>query len=91
MRRRYSEFEWLEERLQKAHPDLTLPPLPPKRTLGRFRDDFLEQRRRGLQGFLNFCASTPTLRDDPLVHLFCERPVEVRLRNSADCGEREVR
>jgi hypothetical protein len=77
VKRRYSEFEWLHERLSNLHPDVVLPPLPPKRTFGRFRDDFIDERKQGLQTFLQFLASHPKLRYDRVFQLFCERPVEV--------------
>ena len=50
--RRYSDFIWMQDVLKSMHPLSIIPPLPPKQTLGRFDEDFVEERRRGLEKFL---------------------------------------
>lgn len=55
IRKRYSEFDELRQRLVKTFPNSTkksLPPLPPKSAIYKFRPKFLERRRQGLQYFL---------------------------------------
>eukprot|EP00941_MAST-03F_sp_MAST-3F-sp1_P004895 g4895.t1 len=50
--RRYSDFVWLQERLQILYPGYVIPPLPEKKQLGRFDPEFIEVRRKYLQRFL---------------------------------------
>ena len=54
IRKRYSEFVDLRERLIEAFPDFeaAVPELPPKSVISKFRPRFLERRRSGLQYFL---------------------------------------
>ena len=59
--RRYSDFDWLLERLRSDHKDCVVPPLPPKQLVGALEDDFIESRRRGLQRFLSRVAGHPKL------------------------------
>lgn len=59
--RRYSDFEWLLEQLGTAFPGVILPAIPEKQAVGRFSPDFVEQRRRGLERFLNKLSLHPTL------------------------------
>jgi len=61
IRKRYSEFEALRERLALTFPKSgsSLPPLPPKSLIYRFRPEFLEKRRAGLAYFLNCILLNP--------------------------------
>ncbi|CAG0884500.1 unnamed protein product [Cyprideis torosa] len=61
VRRRYSDFEWLRNELERDS-KIVVPPLPGKawkRQLpfrgddGIFDDDFIEERRKGLEIFIN--------------------------------------
>ncbi|KAJ6782179.1 hypothetical protein PWT90_03611 [Aphanocladium album] len=54
IRKRYSEFDALRQRLMKSFPnfDAAVPSLPPKSVISKFRPKFLEKRRAGLQYFL---------------------------------------
>ena len=61
MRRRYSDFQWLKRELERESKVLvpTLPPQALSRQMpwvseanGMYADDFLEERRKGLQAFL---------------------------------------
>ncbi|RQM05863.1 hypothetical protein DH86_00002170 [Scytalidium sp. 3C] len=56
IRKRYSEFDDLRHKLLQTFPTsaAALPPLPPKSMISKFRPKFLENRRAGLQYFLNF-------------------------------------
>jgi hypothetical protein len=51
--RRYSDFVWFSERLAIFYPGIIIPPLPPKNSLGRFGDRFVEARRVALEKFIN--------------------------------------
>ncbi|KEF60053.1 uncharacterized protein A1O9_04903 [Exophiala aquamarina CBS 119918] len=62
IRKRYSEFDELRSKLVKAFPQSTsssLPPLPAKSALFKFRPKFLEKRREGLAYFLNCVMLNP--------------------------------
>ncbi|GJJ76420.1 sorting nexin-9/18/33 [Entomortierella parvispora] len=68
--RRYSQFEWLYERLIRKFGALVFPPLPEKQYTGRFSDEFIERRRRALERFLNRLVRHPVLRYSDLVTHF---------------------
>ncbi len=55
--RRYSDFTWLSEQLQREFPGVIVPPLPEKQTVGRFGSDFVESRRRALEKCLQRIAA----------------------------------
>lgn len=62
IRKRYSEFHELRSKLLKAFPDSTtksLPLLPPKSAVYKFKAKFLEKRRQGLSYFLNCVMLSP--------------------------------
>eukprot|EP00033_Pygsuia_biforma_P001696 GCRY01001900.1.p1 GENE.GCRY01001900.1~~GCRY01001900.1.p1 ORF type:complete len:514 (-),score=64.58 GCRY01001900.1:24-1565(-) len=74
--RRFKDFEWLQTGLEKIFPFAVLPSLPVKKLAGRFEENFLEDRRRMLERYLNIAAEHQTfgasrilesfLRDDEL-------------------------
>ncbi|KAF3399108.1 PX domain-containing protein YPT35 [Talaromyces pinophilus] len=69
---RYSEFDELRSLLATAFPHArnALPPLPPKSVLFKFRPKFLEQRRIGLQYFLNCVLLNPEFSGSPVLKDF---------------------
>lgn len=53
VRRRYSEFEWLRNILDKESPRVSIPMLPGKVLFSnRFSSEIIEERRLGLERFL---------------------------------------
>ncbi|KAF9915431.1 hypothetical protein BX616_006187 [Lobosporangium transversale] len=67
--RRYSQFQWLYDRLVTKFGALILPPLPEKQYAGRFAEEFIECRRRALERFLSRLVRHPVLRySDLLTH-----------------------
>lgn len=73
IRKRYSEFDDLRNRLLKAFPDSTiqsLPPLPPKSAVYKFKPKFLEKRRQGLAYFLNCVMLSPRYASSIIVKDF---------------------
>ncbi|KAF9301972.1 sorting nexin [Mortierella antarctica] len=74
--RRYSDFCFLLDVLEKRYPFRMLPQLPPKR-LGVADETFLGRRLRGLTRFMNALIRHPVLRNDPLVVSFLTEPVEL--------------
>ncbi|EPS31381.1 hypothetical protein PDE_06336 [Penicillium oxalicum 114-2] len=72
VRMRYSEFDDLRQRLESAFPHArnALPALPPKSVLFKFRPKFLENRRVGLEYFLNCVLLNPEFSSSPIVKGF---------------------
>ena len=73
IRKRYSEFDKLRQQLIKTFPQSTkksLPPLPPKSAIYKFRPKFLERRRQGLQYFLTCVMLNPEYASSDAVKEF---------------------
>ena len=51
--RRYTDFEWLYNRLTRTFPGRVIPPIPEKQSRNRFDKDFVEGRRLALQKFID--------------------------------------
>lgn len=68
--RRYSDFLWLYERLQKERAGAIVPPLPSKQAVSRFSAAFIEERRSKLEQFLRRVAVHPELYDAPCLDVF---------------------
>ncbi|CAH1799131.1 unnamed protein product [Owenia fusiformis] len=78
VRRRYSEFEWLRVELERDS-KIVVPPLPGKALSkqlpfrnddGIFEDDFVEERRKGLEQFINKIAGHPLAENEKCLHMF---------------------
>lgn len=88
VRRRYSDFAWLRQKLEDENPTHLIPPLPEKHTLtklDRFAAEFLFHRQRALQIFLIRIASHPVLSFNKNFSLFLKaKPWELQaLRKEA--------
>ena len=73
IRKRYSEFDELRCKLIKAFPQSTkssLPPLPPKSAIYKFRPKFLEKRRESLAYFLNCVMLNPDYAGSSIIKDF---------------------
>eukprot|EP00118_Oscarella_pearsei_P028859 m.3135 g.3135 ORF g.3135 m.3135 type:complete len:166 (+) comp9069_c0_seq1:941-1438(+) len=70
VRRRYSEFVWLKDRLAIAGRDV--PALPPKAVFGRFEPLLIESRRVGLEKFVRKLLSKTVFLSDRAVQLFVQ-------------------
>lgn len=59
IRKRYSEFDDFRHHLVQAFPsfEAAVPALPPKSVIAKFRPNFLEKRRAGLQYFLKYVST----------------------------------
>ncbi|KAJ5770193.1 uncharacterized protein N7511_002244 [Penicillium nucicola] len=81
--RRYSDFVWLLDCLQKRFPFRQLPLLPPKRVsvngthLSADSNSFLDKRRHGLIRFTNALVRHPVLGQEQLVVMFLTVPTEL--------------
>lgn len=62
--RRYTDFRWLYRQLQSNHWGMIIPPPPEKQTVGRFKQDFIENRRFQMERMLSRIANTFELQDD---------------------------
>ncbi|KAG4430242.1 hypothetical protein IFR05_014268 [Cadophora sp. M221] len=72
IRKRYSEFDDLRDKLLQTFPNskAAMPPLPPKSVISKFRPKFLENRRSGLQYFLNCILLNPEFSGSPVLKEF---------------------
>lgn len=73
IRKRYSQFEELRNKLLHAFPTSTatsLPPLPPKSSLYKFKPKFLAKRREGLSYFLDAVMLSPQYATSDIVKDF---------------------
>ncbi|OBA24484.1 Vps5-domain-containing protein [Metschnikowia bicuspidata var. bicuspidata NRRL YB-4993] len=69
--RRYKDFRWVYHQLQNNHPGKIIPPPPSKQTyIGRFNENFIENRRMSLEKMLNKISKTPSLVNDSDFVLF---------------------
>lgn len=62
VRRRYSDFEQFREILERESSRVTIPALPGKIFTNRFSDENIQQRREGLERFLQIVAGHPLLQ-----------------------------
>lgn len=58
---RYKHFDWLYARLVERFPVISVPHLPEKQATGRFEEDFISKRRKGLIWWMNHMTSHPVL------------------------------
>lgn len=88
--RRYKQFDWLYEQLASKYRFICIPPLPGKQIAGRFDHEFIEDRRRQLELWLNRICRHPVLcASFPVQHfLTCE----ITEKNNKDwkAGKRRV-
>ena len=78
VRRRYSDFEWLRSELQRDV-KIVVPPMPGKSLMrqipfrnddGIFEPEFIENRRRGLEQFINKLAGHPLAQNENALKMF---------------------
>lgn len=83
VRRRFSDFEWLRSELERDS-KIVVPPLPSKALSrqmpfrsddGIFEEDFVEDRRKGLEIFVNKVAGHPLAQNEKCLHMFLQDPV----------------
>jgi len=79
VRRRYSEFVWLKDKLGINDVMMvTAPSLPGKRYFGRFKDPFLRKRLLGLQHFMNKVVEINAFLSEPALHFFLQSETPVQ-------------
>ncbi|KAK9767916.1 Sorting nexin-3 [Basidiobolus ranarum] len=62
VRRRYRDFEWFRDALERECPRVNIPHLPGKVFTHRFSDEVVEHRRESLERFLQIVAGHPLLQ-----------------------------
>ncbi|XP_060798246.1 sorting nexin-10A [Neoarius graeffei] len=78
VRRRYSEFVWLRQRLQDNALLVQLPKLPPANPFFSFNNTMqVTQRMEGLQKFLEGVLKMPLLLSDCHLHLFLQSQLSI--------------
>ncbi|KAF3990598.1 hypothetical protein FT663_01673 [Candidozyma haemuli var. vulneris] len=69
--RRYRDFCWVYKQLQISHPGKIIPPPPSKKTyIGRFNENFIENRRLSLEKMLQKISKIQSLSTDPSFVIF---------------------
>ena len=63
VRKRYTEFEWLQGKLSENFENCITPPLCKKNYMKQFDEDFISKRARNLERFLNGIAVHPLLKN----------------------------
>ena len=90
--RRFNDFVWLHQHLYEEFPGLVVPPLPEKLLVGRFSPEFVENRRRALERFLNRTAAHQELCQSESFKLFLEADDDLlRKRKGADKQSKKSR
>eukprot|EP00618_Florenciella_parvula_P013373 CAMPEP_0119481142 /NCGR_PEP_ID=MMETSP1344-20130328/9628_1 /TAXON_ID=236787 /ORGANISM="Florenciella parvula, Strain CCMP2471" /LENGTH=474 /DNA_ID=CAMNT_0007515509 /DNA_START=316 /DNA_END=1736 /DNA_ORIENTATION=- len=59
--RRFSDFDWLHQRLRQVYHGILLPPLPQKRARGNHDPDFVRERIHALTRYITHLARHPRL------------------------------
>lgn len=67
--RRYKHFDWLHERLEEKFTCIPAPPLPDKAISGRYEDDFIHERMKQLQYWVDRMVRHPVIsKSDVFLH-----------------------
>jgi len=84
VRRRYTDFKWLRDELERSV-HIVLPPLPGKAFTrqipflssddGIYELEFIENRRKGLEEFINIVSGHPLVQNEHCLHIFLEDSV----------------
>lgn len=68
--RRYKHFDWLHARLTSKFPCICIPPLPEKVITGRYEDEFVDDRRKWLQQWLDRMCRHPVVSQSSVFQHF---------------------
>ena len=85
VRRRYSDFEYFRDILERESARVTIPPLPGKVFTNRFSDDVIEHRREGLQRFLQIVVGHPLLQTGSKVMASFVQGIQAILKSNLHC------
>ena len=70
VRKRYSDFEWLYQKLGDYFINCVIPPLCKKNYMEQFHEDFISKRARALEKFINGIALHPILKNSFIFYYF---------------------
>jgi len=70
--RRFREFLALDSSLRRMFRSDLIPELPPKTVFKRFEENFLQERKVGLQRYLNAIMKVPYLKNSPAIWTFLQ-------------------
>ncbi|KAI4899829.1 hypothetical protein NFI96_016885 [Prochilodus magdalenae] len=88
VRRRYSEFVWLRQRLQDNALLIQLPKLPPANPFFSLNNTYqVAQRMEGLQKFLEAVLHMPLLLSDSRLHLFLQSQLNIEKMEACVKGQ----
>ncbi|XP_062590061.1 sorting nexin-33-like [Saccostrea cucullata] len=68
--RRYKHFDWLHERLEAKFTCIPIPPLPDKAISGRYEDDFVSERMKLLQLWVDRMVRHPVISQSEVFNHF---------------------
>jgi len=84
VRRRYSDFVWLRKEIERTV-KIYIPDLPGKgfgkqipflaKDDGIFETEFIEERRQGLEDFINSVAGHPLVQNEKCLHSFLQEKI----------------
>ncbi|KAJ8354454.1 hypothetical protein SKAU_G00220210 [Synaphobranchus kaupii] len=88
VRRRYSEFVWLRQRLQENALLMELPKLPPRNPFFSLNSaEQVNQRMTGLQQFLDVILQNPVVLSDSCLHLFLQSQLSITKIEACASGQ----
>ncbi|XP_010891349.2 sorting nexin-10A [Esox lucius] len=88
VRRQYSEFVWLRQRLQDNALLMDLPKLPPWNPFFSLRNSCqVNERMKGLQEFLQIVLQDPLVLSDSRLHLFLQSNLSVAKMDRCASGQ----
>ncbi len=70
VRKRYSDFDWLHQKLNEHFINCIIPPLCKKNYMEQFNEDFISKRARALERFMNGIAIHRKLRNSFIFYNF---------------------
>lgn len=70
--RRYSDFKWQKECLQKEYSLCVIPPIEIKTQIKKMEKEFVQKRMSFMQNFMNTICNNPEQRSSPAVKAFLE-------------------
>ncbi|CAF3921237.1 unnamed protein product, partial [Rotaria magnacalcarata] len=88
--RRYKQFDWLHEQLVNKFRFICIPPLPEKQIAGRFDQEFVQERRRQLELWLNRVCRHPVLCASYAVQHFIACDANDKNKKDWKGGKRKV-
>ncbi|XP_048882614.1 sorting nexin-10B isoform X1 [Brienomyrus brachyistius] len=87
VRRRYSEFVWLRQKLQENTHLMELPALPPKNPFFSLNNSHqVNKRMKGLQHFLDAIVQKPLVLSDSCLHLFLQSQLSIAKMEACASG-----